>query len=204
MNRTLMLAAGAAFALLAAGLAYAAIPDSHGRINACYASADGSLRVIDTGARGRCRRAETALSWDQLGAHATEVLRSAGPVGVAAGTVDTTVVSARLAAGFYVVSARTTMFTAPNDESACRLTFQSPSASSEAEADFSSESNIGIAQSLAKHSLEGVWQFGDTPVTVRLKCHAGSTWQAANSALVVTRVSSASVVGVTTGDPVGL
>jgi hypothetical protein len=198
-------AACAACALVGGGIAYGSIPDAHGRVNACFRTSGGVLRVIDTAAGGRCRRpAETALSWDQLGAHATAVSRAAGPVSVPAGTTGVVIVSARLAAGFYVVGAHTTIYTAPNQESACRLTFQSPSASSEFDADFSSETNIGSAQSLAKHSLEGVWQFGSTPVTVRLKCQAESTWQAASSALVVTRVSSASVVNVTTGDPVGL
>jgi Collagen triple helix repeat (20 copies) len=52
---------------LAAGIAYASIPDSSGVIQACYQKVNGQLRVIDTSKGGTCNSSETALSWNQTG-----------------------------------------------------------------------------------------------------------------------------------------
>ena len=52
---------------LAAGIAYASIPDSSGLIQACYQKVNGQLRVIDTSKGGTCNSSETALSWNQTG-----------------------------------------------------------------------------------------------------------------------------------------
>jgi hypothetical protein len=49
---------------LAAGIAYATIPDSSGVIHGCYKTQNGQLRVIDSGA---CGPSETALDWSQTG-----------------------------------------------------------------------------------------------------------------------------------------
>jgi hypothetical protein len=49
-------------ALLAAGVAWATIPDGKGIIHACYSTSDKSLRVIDTGA---CGKGEASVSWSQ-------------------------------------------------------------------------------------------------------------------------------------------
>jgi hypothetical protein len=69
-----VLVAGAATAIAAAtvGIAYSAIPTG-GVIHGCYLNGAGTLRVIDTSAGQRCRRAETAIFWDQHG--------TAGPAG---------------------------------------------------------------------------------------------------------------------------
>lgn len=47
---------------LAAGAAWATIPDGSGTIHACYSTSDKSLRVIDT---GTCNKGEAPLSWSQ-------------------------------------------------------------------------------------------------------------------------------------------
>ena len=51
----------------AVGIAYAAIPNG-GVINGCYATSNGSLRVIDP-TSSTCKSSETALNWD---AHGTQ------------------------------------------------------------------------------------------------------------------------------------
>jgi len=58
--------AGAVLAL-AAGIAYAAIPDNGGVIHACYKNVNGLLRVVDSASPAACRQSETALSWNQQG-----------------------------------------------------------------------------------------------------------------------------------------
>jgi hypothetical protein len=52
---------------LAAGIAYATIPDS-GVIHGCYQKNDGQLRVIDTQAGAGCRASEQPLDWNEAGA----------------------------------------------------------------------------------------------------------------------------------------
>jgi hypothetical protein len=60
-------------ALLAAGVAYATIPDAGGVIHGCYAKTSqgqaqpGQLRVIDTGLGQSCQPNENAVSWNQKG-----------------------------------------------------------------------------------------------------------------------------------------
>ncbi len=54
----------AVVALVVAGIAYAAIPDSSGVIHGCY-SKSGALRVIDSS--GKCANGELALNWNQQG-----------------------------------------------------------------------------------------------------------------------------------------
>jgi hypothetical protein len=54
----------AAVALVGAGIAYATIPDSSGKIHACYKLSGGALRVIDSGS---CLSSEAPLSWSQTG-----------------------------------------------------------------------------------------------------------------------------------------
>jgi len=51
---------------LAAGIAYATIPDSAGVIHGCYRN-NGQLRVIDPSNGGACRNNETGLDWSQTG-----------------------------------------------------------------------------------------------------------------------------------------
>jgi hypothetical protein len=59
------LALVAVLALVGAGIAYAAIPDSSGVIHGCYATKNGALRVIDSAAK--CATGEVALNWNQQG-----------------------------------------------------------------------------------------------------------------------------------------
>src|SRR4029077_4514409 len=61
----------------AGGIAYASIPDSGGTIHGCYASKDGTLRVVDPSAGQSCDpKHETALDWNAQG-----VQGPAGPAG---------------------------------------------------------------------------------------------------------------------------
>ena len=202
LTRKRSLAVVGVAALAAAGIAYASIPDSNNRINACYKTSNGALRVVDTAAGGSCNGSETALAWDAVGARATQISRLASPSSVPTGPEHVSIVAANLPAGFYTVTAHTTMFSPPDAETSCLLTFRAPAAASEIEVDMSEEANVGGAQSIAKHVLDGVWQFGDTPMTVRLRCRSGSTWSAIDSAITATRLTKASIVGVSTGDPI--
>jgi hypothetical protein len=63
-------------ALLAAGAAYATIPDSNGVIHGCSTTKDGSLRVIDPGAGQSCGTKESPLDWDTKGPAGPQ-----GPIG---------------------------------------------------------------------------------------------------------------------------
>lgn len=47
---------------MAAGVAWAAIPDGSGTIHACYSASDKSLRVVDSGG---CNKGESGLDWSQ-------------------------------------------------------------------------------------------------------------------------------------------
>jgi hypothetical protein len=113
-------------------IASAAIPDSGGVIHGCYASKDGSLRVVDTGASGACdTKKETALDWNQTGpTGATGPQGPAGPPGTSHGyyTYAGLLASATLggsfvkvgelkglAPGTYIVSARGLVEDLPNN-----------------------------------------------------------------------------------------
>lgn len=61
--------------VLAAGAAYATIPDSNGVIHGCYAKSGGTLRVIDAGVTS-CKTGETSLDWNRTGPPG-----AAGPAG---------------------------------------------------------------------------------------------------------------------------
>jgi hypothetical protein len=67
----------AALVVAAAGVAYAAIPDSTGTIHACYQKRSGDLRVVESA--DDCRSRERALAWNQQGpAGAAVVARMKG------------------------------------------------------------------------------------------------------------------------------
>ena len=71
IRRRRLLVTGAVSAIglaLAAGIAYATIPDSAGVIHGCYQKVDGQLRVIDQQAGASCRPSEQQLDWNQTGA----------------------------------------------------------------------------------------------------------------------------------------
>jgi Collagen triple helix repeat (20 copies) len=65
-KRRLGLLVALAVVALAAGGAYAAIPDSGGVIHGCYQKNAGTLRVIDD-ATEACRTSEVPISWSQVG-----------------------------------------------------------------------------------------------------------------------------------------
>ena len=66
-RRTGIVALAAVAAAVAAGMAFATIPGSGGVINGCFDQQSGLLRVIDTGAGGKCRNTETPISWNERG-----------------------------------------------------------------------------------------------------------------------------------------
>jgi hypothetical protein len=64
------LAAGLAAGVILSGMvtAIAAIPDSTtGKITACYAKVDGTVRVINAQNGQNCRKSERKLVWNQRG-----------------------------------------------------------------------------------------------------------------------------------------
>jgi hypothetical protein len=103
-NRATAIAVTAVILTAAGAVAYAAIPDTSGRVNGCYTTnssllgpAKGSLRVVDT--NEGCRGGETPIVWSQTGptgpmgpvgatgaTGATGPAGPAGPVGAAGAT----------------------------------------------------------------------------------------------------------------------
>ena len=104
----MVLAAGAA-----GGIAYASIPDSAGGIHGCYQKANGSLRVVDTEAGGKCSSTENLLQWNQSGpagprGPSDAYLASDG--GKPISLTGTTLVSVTLPAGNYTLIAKTGVY----------------------------------------------------------------------------------------------
>lgn len=67
-GRIAMGAAAFSICVLAAGVAWAAIPGGDGTITGCYLKVTGTLRVIDTSTGSKCLRGlETPISWNQKG-----------------------------------------------------------------------------------------------------------------------------------------
>jgi len=94
-------------------LPYASIPDSAGVIHGCYQTSNGSLRVIDTDAGGKCSSGENPLNWNQTGpvgprGPSDAFLASDG--GKPISLTGTTLVSLTLPAGNYTVIAKTGVF----------------------------------------------------------------------------------------------
>jgi hypothetical protein len=70
LTRTMLVALAIVGALVAGGIAYAAIPDAGGVIHGCYKKSSpnqGTLRVIDTEKAQTCSNAESAINWSQTG-----------------------------------------------------------------------------------------------------------------------------------------
>jgi Type VI secretion system effector, Hcp len=83
VRKKLTLTVAAALAALAVGsVAFAAIPDSGGVINACYEKGSGKLRVTDTETNKpkACTSDESSLSWNQRGPQGPQ--GEPGPQGV--------------------------------------------------------------------------------------------------------------------------
>jgi hypothetical protein len=105
MNRLLrrplaLVAALGATVLAVGGIAWAAIPDSSGAINACYTTSNGKLRAVD--APADCSGGEAAIA---LGGPTRGY--STHPGGeVVLGTTSTEVASLTLPAGRYLVHAK--------------------------------------------------------------------------------------------------
>jgi hypothetical protein len=80
---------------MAAGVAWATIPDGGGTIHACYSPSDKSLRVVDSGG---CNKSETGLNWSASAIQGlpgpqgpSGVQGDTGPAGLPGVTVATTV-----------------------------------------------------------------------------------------------------------------
>jgi len=77
--------------LLAAGVAYATVPDGNGVIHGCYAKTSsgqaqaGALRVIDSGLGQNCQSNEVGLNWNQQGTKGATGPQ--GPAGTAGPTL---------------------------------------------------------------------------------------------------------------------
>jgi hypothetical protein len=70
--KRLLIATTVAGVTLAAGVAYASIPDSNGVIHGCYNTNPargplGALRVVDTGQGQTCATGESSVAWSQTG-----------------------------------------------------------------------------------------------------------------------------------------
>jgi hypothetical protein len=63
--RTLLLTTGGLVVI--GGVAFAAIPDSNGLINACYDNATGAVRLVDAQPGNCSKTGETGISWNQTG-----------------------------------------------------------------------------------------------------------------------------------------
>jgi hypothetical protein len=99
--------------LAAGGIAYASIPDSGGVIHGCYQKTNGSLRVIDTEAGGKCSSGENSLSWNQTGPagpRGPSDAYLASDLGKPIGPSGTTLVSLTLPAGNYTLIAKTGVY----------------------------------------------------------------------------------------------
>jgi Collagen triple helix repeat (20 copies) len=68
-RRGLLTVAAFAILMVAAGVAYASIPDSTGVIHGCYTTGTGQLRVYDSqsSTAKKCSSNERALTWNQQG-----------------------------------------------------------------------------------------------------------------------------------------
>ena len=120
--------------LLAAGVAYAAIPDGSGVIHGCRDKRTGTLRVIDSATSG-CKAKETALNWSQTGPQGP--VGPQGPQGApdearpsvaysatgsqSLGSDYAQVVALTLPAGSYVLTAATDVLAGLGGETRCLL-----------------------------------------------------------------------------------
>ena len=101
IRRPLVLVVALGATLVAAGgIAWSAIPDSSGAINACYADGNGRLRAVD--APADCRSRETPIA---LGGPTRAYSNHPGG-DVTLGTTSVDVASLALPAGRYVVHAK--------------------------------------------------------------------------------------------------
>jgi hypothetical protein len=78
-KRPFIVIAGVVIVALAAGVAYATIPDAQGVIHACYDKQSGQVRIVDTAPNTLpkgCGAKETAIGWNQTGPQGP-----AGPAG---------------------------------------------------------------------------------------------------------------------------
>lgn len=68
MKKLLLIGIGVIVVAVAAGVAWATIPDGQGVIHTCFKTDNGQLRVVDSAA---CNASETPLSWSQTGPQGT-------------------------------------------------------------------------------------------------------------------------------------
>lgn len=134
-----------ALAVAAAGVSYAAIPDSGGVIHACYKQAghdDGGggkreLRVIDTDQGDTCKKNEIALDWNQQGPQGnpgpqgepgpSEAYRRAGATAsLSSDALANELIRVELPAGRYAITANGTINKDGPSLTACQLLGTSP------------------------------------------------------------------------------
>jgi hypothetical protein len=103
----------AGLTLIAAGIAYASIPDTSGVISACYKKSSpnqGTLRVIDPTVGQTCSSAESPLSWNQRGPSDAYITSDSGPPI----TYQTPIISRTLPAGNYTLIAKSGIYNLGN------------------------------------------------------------------------------------------
>src|SRR3954454_7070927 len=64
---TMAIAAAVGVVAVAAGVAYATIPDADGTFTACITNATGSIRMIDPSAGDTCTGGENRVAWNKKG-----------------------------------------------------------------------------------------------------------------------------------------
>ncbi len=108
----------AATLLTAGGIAWAAIPDSDGAINACYVDRSGNLRLVDSPGECRGRESSIALGGPTVG-YATS-----RPDLVPINNTTTTLATLTLPAGKYLVHGKLDIHTTSFENTfvACNLT----------------------------------------------------------------------------------
>src|SRR5262249_24575393 len=102
----LIAASSIAILAIAAGVAYATIPDSGGVIHGCYQKLNGQLRVINTSTGGACNNtSEVALDWNKTGATGPPgATGPAGATGITGATGATGAAGADGVSGYEVIS----------------------------------------------------------------------------------------------------
>ena len=118
IRRPLALVVALGATLLVGGIAWAAIPDSSGAINACYANSNGKLRAVDSASDCSGGESAIALGGPTIGYSTSQ------PDLVPIDNTTTTLASLELPAGKYLVHGKLDIVTVSSENTfvACNLT----------------------------------------------------------------------------------
>ena len=187
-----------ALLLITGGVAYATIPDSNGVIHGCYATKNGSLRVIDPSAGQSCGTKEAALDWNAQGPQgSTGPAGPAGPAGSTHGYETNTQSSipgsmalfkpisiSGLPDGNYLVSAQLNVFGIPGDIIYCGLMVGANYIG------YTVESELSPNQGSADPVLVSAVSLSGGSSTVSVQCEDSGTGAIAYSALSLNQVAA--------------